>query len=52
MLFRSLRNAPGEMAQMSRYDYVIMNDDLERAQSTLLTIHDAEHARLHRQRTS
>src|SRR5262249_8879268 len=30
-----LRNAPAEMAQMSHYGYVIMNDDLERAVATL-----------------
>jgi len=47
-----LRNAPGELAQMSQYDYVIMNDDLERAQSTLLAIHDAERVRAHRYRIS
>ena len=45
-----LRNAPGELAQMSHYDYVVMNDDLERAQSALLAIHDAERTRVHRQR--
>jgi guanylate kinase len=43
-----LGNAPGEMAQMSSYKYVIMNDDLPRAVASLLAIHDAERA--HRQR--
>ncbi len=41
-----LRNAPGEMAQAVQYDYIIMNDDLERAQTALLAIHDAELARV------
>ena len=45
-----LNNAPGELAQMSRYRYVIMNDELPRAVAALLAIHDAEHARVHRQR--
>ena len=45
-----LRNAPGELAQMSHYRYVIMNDDLQRAVTSLLAIHDAE--RTHRQRVS
>jgi guanylate kinase len=43
-----LSNAPGELAQMSSYKYVIMNDDLPRAVASLLAIHDAE--RSHRQR--
>jgi len=47
-----LRNAPGELAQMSHYDYVIMNDDLERARAALLAIHDPEYARAHRKRAS
>jgi len=41
-----LRNAPGEMAQAVHYDYIIMNDDLERAHSALIAIHDAELARV------
>jgi len=41
-----LRNAPGEMAQAVHYDYIIMNDDLERAQAALVAIHDAELARV------
>ena len=45
-----LRNAPGELAQMSLYRYVIMNDDLQRAVTALVAIHDAERA--HRQRSS
>ncbi len=45
-----IRNAPGELAQSVHYDYIIMNDRLEQAQSALLAIHDAEHARTHRAR--
>jgi guanylate kinase len=41
-----LRNAPGEMAQAVHYDFIIMNDDLERAQTALVAIHDAELARV------
>lgn len=41
-----LRNAPGEMAQYSAYDYVVVNDDLARAQATLAAIVEAERARL------
>jgi guanylate kinase len=47
-----LRNAPGELAQMSHYQYVIMNDDLQRAVTALVAIHDAERARAHRRRIS
>lgn len=43
-----LRNAPHELAQMPKYDYVIMNDDLDRARSALLAVHDAERVRVHR----
>jgi guanylate kinase len=45
-----LRNAPGELAQMSSYRYVVMNDELPRAVGSLLAIHDGERA--HRQRMS
>jgi guanylate kinase len=45
-----LNNAPGELAQMSHYKFVIMNDDLQRAVSALVAIHDGE--RTHRQRSS
>ena len=41
-----LRNAPGEMAQAVHYDYIIMNDDLGRAQAELLAIHDAQWSRV------
>jgi len=47
-----MANAPGELAQWVHYDYVIMNELLERAQTELLAIHDAEHARVHRFRIS
>jgi len=47
-----LRNAPHELAQMPNYDYVIMNDDLERACGALLAIHDAERVRVHRRTPS
>jgi guanylate kinase len=45
-----LLNAPAELAQMSHYRYVVMNDDLQRAVTALLAIHDGERA--HRQRVS
>jgi len=45
-----LRNAPHELAQMSLYKYVIMNDDLQRTVNALVAIHDGERA--HRQRVS
>ena len=45
-----LLNAPTELAQMSHYRFVIMNDDLPRAVASLLAIHDSERA--HRQRAS
>jgi guanylate kinase len=41
-----IRNAPGELAQAKHYDYIIMNDDLERATASLLAIHDSELARV------
>ena len=47
-----ISNAPGELAQWVHYDYVIMNEHLERAQAELLAVHDAEHARVHRLRIS
>jgi guanylate kinase len=43
-----LGNAPGEMAQYVHYDYLVVNDDLERASAELLAIHDAERARVRR----
>jgi guanylate kinase len=41
-----LRNAPGELAQAVHYDYIVMNDDLDRARAELLAIHDTEIARV------
>jgi|CXWL01.1.fsa_nt_gi guanylate kinase len=43
-----LGNAPGEIAQWTHYDYVIMNDRLDIAQAQLLAIHDAEYMRPHK----
>lgn len=46
-----LDNAPGEMAQYVDYQYVIVNDDLERAAARLIAIVDAERSRVRRLRT-
>jgi guanylate kinase len=43
-----LRNAPGEMSHYAAYDYVVINDDLGRAQTTLGAIVAAERCRLSR----
>jgi guanylate kinase len=43
-----LGNAPGELAHFSAYDYIVVNDDLARAQATLAAIVAAERARLSR----
>lgn len=45
---RRLRNAPGEMAQYRFYDYLVINDDLDRAVARLVAIVDAERARVRR----
>ena len=45
---RRLRNAPGELAQYREYDYLVMNDDLERAVERLVAIVDAERCRVRR----
>lgn len=45
-----LRNAPEEMAQYREYEYLVMNDDLETAVSRLVSIVDAERARVRRLR--
>jgi guanylate kinase len=45
-----LRNAPGEMAQMKEYDYVVLNDDLEQATARLVAVVDAERSRVSRLR--
>jgi guanylate kinase len=41
-------NAPGEIAQYIHYDYLVVNDDRERAAERLIAIHDAERARVRR----
>jgi guanylate kinase len=43
-----LANAPGEMAQFVHYEYLVVNDDLERAAAALVAVHDAERARVRR----
>jgi guanylate kinase len=45
-----LRNAPDEMAQYREYDYLVLNDELEAAVSRLVSIVDAERARVRRLR--
>ena len=45
-----LRSAPAELAQVKEYDYVVLNDDLERAAARLVAIVDAERARVSRLR--
>jgi guanylate kinase len=45
-----LRNAPKEMAQYREYDYLVMNDDLGSATARLVSIVDAERARVRRLR--
>ena len=42
---RRLRNARGEVEQMGRYQYLVVNDDLETAYKTLQGIVDAEKQR-------
>jgi guanylate kinase len=44
-----LRNAPDELRQYAAFDYVIINDDVERATKQLASIIDAERARRRRQ---
>jgi guanylate kinase len=48
---RRLGNAPGEMVQYRDYDYVVVNDELDRAVEKLVAIVDAERARVRRMRT-
>ena len=45
---RRLRNAPGELKQYREYDYLVVNDDLEQAVAHLVSIVDAERARVRR----
>lgn len=42
---RRLENAKGEIAQMGRYQYLIVNDDLESAKRALLAVVSAEKQR-------
>jgi guanylate kinase len=44
-----LRNAPDELRQYSKFDYVIINDEVERAAGQLASIIYAERARCERQ---
>src|SRR5882672_1924383 len=44
-----LRNAPGELKDYSAFQYVILNDDLDRAANQMSAIVHAERARLSRQ---
>jgi len=44
-----LRNAPNELRQYSKFDYVIINDQVERAAAQLAAIIHAERARCERQ---
>jgi guanylate kinase len=44
-----LRNAPGELKDYSAFQYVILNDDLDRAANQMTAIVHAERARLSRQ---
>lgn len=45
-----LKNAPEEMAQHREYDYLVVNDALESAAALLISIVDAERARVSRLR--
>ena len=45
---RRLQNAPGELRQYREYDYLVVNDDLEQAVAQLVSIVDAERARVRR----
>jgi guanylate kinase len=45
-----LKNAPDEMAQYREYDYLVVNDELEPAAARLVSIVDAERARVSRLR--
>jgi len=44
-----LRNAPAELDQYRHFDYVIINDNLDRAATQLAAIISAERARCKRQ---
>jgi len=47
---RRLQNAPGEIAQYTEYQYLVVNDELEAASARLTAIVDAELARVKRLR--
>lgn len=47
---RRLRNAAAEVRQFAAFDYVVINDDLERAAAELAAIVRADRARLDRRR--
>lgn len=47
-----LGNAPAELAQMNEYDYLLLNDEVERAAARLIAIVDAERVRVSRIRAS
>lgn len=47
---RRLGAAPGELSEYREYDYVVMNDDLDQAVARLVSIVDAERARVRRLR--
>ena len=48
-LERRLRGAPGEVEQYKYFQYVILNDDINRASAQLASVIDAERARRERQ---
>lgn len=45
---RRLQNAPGELKQYREYDYLVVNDELEPSVARLVSIVDAERARVRR----
>jgi guanylate kinase len=45
-----LRNARGEVEHYRRFDYLVLNDEVERAAAQLASIVQAERARLERQK--
>ena len=48
VIARRLADAPGEIAQYTHYDYVVVNDDLSQAQAQVAAILTAERRRLSR----
>jgi len=51
-LERRLKGAAGEVAQYEHFDYVILNDDINRASQQLAAVIHAERARMSRQRVT